>query len=161
MASSISSNATKKQTLANLSKVRNSGSRSNSEGQTTVHPQLHPKESIGIAAFLGSPIAGGVLLAHNLVKTSRIAQAVMVMLGTIAATGIMIAIGMAMPEAIRLGVVLPLAAAMGLKKIAENLFTNEYRMVEDGKSEAHSKWIGVCFGFLFAGLIFSTIWLSL
>lgn len=124
-------------------------------------PVLHPKESIGLAAFLGSPIAGGILLAHNLIKLSRTVQAVSVVLGTIAVTGIMIAIGIAMPEGIRLGVIVPLAAAMGLKAIAGNLLSKEYQFVEDGQAKANSKWIGVGVGLLTAALIFGLIWISL
>lgn len=124
-------------------------------------PLLHPKESIGLAAFLGSPVAGGILLAHNLIKLSRTSQAVLVILGTIVVTGIMVAIGIAMPEGIRLGVIVPLAAAMGLKTISGNLLSKEYQFIEEGKAKANSKWIGVGVGILTAALIFGLIWISL
>ncbi len=160
MASSISNAAIQNNSSQKAVNLSNEGSPSNLPHDSAM-PRLHPKESIGLAAFLGSPIAGGVLLAHNLVNTKRTAQAVMVMLGTIAVTGIMIAIGIAIPEGVRLGVIIPLAAAMGLKKIAENLLSAEYQMVEAGKSKAYSNWIGAGFGLIVAGILFAMIWLSL
>jgi hypothetical protein len=113
-------------------------------------PRLHDKRSIGIAAFLGSPLAGGILFAHNLIRLSRITDAITAILASILVTALMVAAGLAAPGLSHMGPLLPLAAAMAMQKVACKVFQHEYAAYDSGSARPVSVWIGVLAGFLVA-----------
>ena len=120
-------------------------------------PLLHNERGIGIAAFLGTPLAGGILFAHNFIKLSRFVEAALVIVLSGFATTCLVALGMMLPESVKLGVVVPLAAAMVMQKISTNVFKAEFVRVNSGEVKSHSVWIGVLTGLAVAAAVIALI----
>lgn len=59
---------------------------------------LYTPNHVALATFLGTPFGGAVLMALNEVRRSRRTQAVYVVLGGLAGTGVLFAIGYLLPD---------------------------------------------------------------
>ena len=122
-------------------------------------PKLHDKRSVGLAAFLGSPISGGLLIAHNLLLLKRVPQAALAAIVGCLVTAALVGIGMAMPDGIRLGVIIPLAMAFATQAIANKLFSAEYKLIESGSGKAHGLGLSLLLSVLVMASLFGAIYI--
>lgn len=117
------------------------GNRTASTRSSTRHPRLHDERSIGLGCFLGTPVLGGALFAHNLYKLARPGQALMAILAGVLATAALIVIGLNMPGNLRTGCLIPFVVSLIFQKIAKRKFQFEYAMIKNGHAKAYSVWI--------------------
>src|SRR5437763_278868 len=77
--------------------------------------RLYDRQSVALATFLGTPIAGGVLLASNYRRLGRSQPALLSLLLAVLGTALLVAIGMMLPSKtpgfpIAIGVVVAMSA---------------------------------------------------
>ena len=66
--------------------------------QPTTQQALYSPQAVGLATFLGSPIAGGIIMAMNYRRLGRLASGRIAIVGGLIATAALVGLGFALPE---------------------------------------------------------------
>ena len=127
----------------------------NRAGAAVPQHKLFTVGGIGIATFLGSLIAGGILLAHNYRRLGNLRAANQVLLGCIALTVVIIAVSLALP--FRIG-------GMGLSMPQLIAIVYYARYQQGGRISAHkeaggkvvSNWLAAGVGLLVLAVLAAT-----
>ena len=124
---------------------------------------LHSEKSVGIAAFLGTPLAGSLLIAHNLKKLDKTGPAAVAVLGGFAAAALIVVLAVTVGDKLppAAGTFIGLGYAMGMKKIATNLFPAEYQAIDEGQAPAHTAWIGAGVGLACSVAVVAALFFSM
>jgi len=116
--------------------------------------RVHGLPGVGLAAFLGTPIAGGLIIADNFRRLGHTGAAVTsVAVGAVATAALLggfAALGDSVPP--HIGTLVALALAMGARKIATHFFGAQLDAIEDGSMHAISAWAGASVGLAFAAV---------
>jgi hypothetical protein len=125
--------------------------------------RLYTPGSVGIATFLGSPAAGGALMAMNYARLGRRQAAVNVMVGTVVATVALIAVGIFLVSG-AVGSAIGTACLIGMIQFAKSLQEKPIaaHLAAGGKTASNWKAIGVgVLGLIaFGGAIFAYAFLT-
>lgn len=120
---------------------------------------LYDAQSVALATFLGSPAAGGVVLAINNARLGRIPQAVACVAAGLAATLGLMGIYFILPISVPLPIstLFNLGIAFGMKHIARELHGNDLVAHLNAGRRIASRWgaagIGVLTSFLLVAVV--------
>lgn len=118
---------------------------------------LFDAPSVAIAAFLGSPVAGGTIMAINFSRTGQSQQALIAVAGTLALTVAMVLLQT--PKVISLAV--SLGVAFALSTVAERLQGPAIAAHRQRGGRIVSRWAAAGIGVVFFALLFGAIYLAI
>src|SRR5262245_60491991 len=89
---------------------------------TATMPKLFTPQHVAVAAVLGSPLAGGIVMWITLRRLSRNADATKALLGSLVLSAALFALAFALPPEARGVAGIGIGAVLGLRYWAEKLF---------------------------------------
>lgn len=120
---------------------------------------LYDSRAVALATFLGTPVAGGILMALNYRRLGRPGTAVMTMAAAIAGTALLILVGWNIPQG--LNSIVAIGVMFAMKAIAKSLQGPAVTQHLEGGGKLASMWNACWIGLTILAVVFGSIFLAL
>jgi hypothetical protein len=129
----------------------------NSMGKTAY--TLYDSRAVALATFLGTPVAGGILMALNYSRLGWAGTAVKTMIASILGTALLIVVGWKIPQG--LDSIIAIGVMFGMKAIAKSQQGSTITEHVEGGGKLASMWGACWIGLTTLAILFGSIFLVL
>ena len=120
---------------------------------------LYDSRAVALATFLGTPVAGGLVMALNYRRLGWAGTAVKTMIAAIAGTGLLILVGWNIPQG--LDSIIAIGVMFGMKAIARSLQGGTIAEHVEGGGKLASMWGACWIGLTTLAVVFGSVFLVL